>query len=256
MEKPLPISVSIIASNEEDNLPRCLESLRGIASEIILVHNGCTDRTVEIAKQYNATCFEESWHGHRDQKNIALSKVNQPWTLCLDADESISPDLLNSISTFLLSNPPKEVNGAKFNRLSKFMGKWIRHGDWYPDTKLRLVRTGFATWRGSREHDKLHVNGTVQHLKGELLHYSYPTLTTFVEKTIYFSDIYLQRQLDAGNKWKIGNAILRPLWRFIRAYFIRLGFLDGFPGFFIASATAYNALVRHSRLYEHEVRNQ
>lgn len=253
VDSPLPLSVAIIASNEEDNLPRCLESLGGIAQEIILVHNNCTDRTVQIAKQYNATCFEETWHGHRDQKNIALGKTSQPWVLCLDADEALSPSLRNSILQFFKHCPTQEISGAKFNRLSRFMGKWIRHGDWYPDTKLRLVRADTGSWKGSREHDKLQVDGTVRHLEGDLLHYSYPTLTTFVEKTIYFSDIYLQRQLDAGKIWKLGNAVLRPLWRFFRAYIIRRGFLDGFPGFFIAAATAYMALVRHSRLYEYEV---
>ncbi len=131
------------------------------------------------------------------------------------------------------------------------MGKWIRHGDWYPDTKLRLARADKVQCEGGRDHHRLVVDGTVQKLQGDLLHYSYPTLSTFVEKTIYFSDIYLQRQLDAGKKWKASHAVLRPIWRFFRAYFLRLGFLDGFPGFFIAAATAYTALVRHSRLYEH-----
>jgi glycosyltransferase involved in cell wall biosynthesis len=251
---PLPLSVSIIASNEEDNLVWCLESLRDMAAEIVLVHNDCRDGTVEVAKEFGATCYEEPWHGHRDQKNIALTRTTQEWVLCLDADEALSPRLWHSIVHFIKSEPPESINGAYFNRLSTFLGKWIRHGDWYPDQKLRLVRNGFATWRGSREHDKLELlSGDSKHIKGDLLHYSYPNLNSFVEKAVYFSDIYLQRQLDEGKRWKVSHALVRPVWRFLRGYVIRRGFLDGFPGFFIAWATAYMALMRHSRLYEHNV---
>jgi glycosyltransferase involved in cell wall biosynthesis len=249
----LPLSVSIIASNEEENLQRSFESLQGIAAEIIFVYNNCTDRSVEVAKQYEAICYEESWHGHRDQKNIALKKTTQPWVLCIDADEALSPQLRESIIQFLMTQNTENINGATINRRTNFIGKWICHGDWYPDTNLRLIRNGKARWEGSREHDKLKVDGKTTHLKGDLLHYSYPSLTTFINKIIYFSDIYLDRQLDAGKRWRLHNAIFRPLWRFFRAYFLRLGFLDGFPGFFIAASTAFNALVRHSRLYEYQV---
>lgn len=252
----LPLSVSIIASNEERNILRCLQSVKDISSEIILVYNDCTDKTVQIAREHNADCFEEKWHGHREQKNIALSKASQPWVLCMDADEELSPDLRGEIINFLKENPSNEINGANFNRLSFFMERWIKHGDWYPDTKVRLIRNGTGKWKGSREHDKLHVQGKTVHIKGDLLHYSYPSLNTFVEKTIYFSDIYLSRQLDACKRWNLMNVIIRPPWRFIRAYFLRLGFLDGFPGLFIAVATAYMTFVKHSRLYEHESKNK
>jgi glycosyltransferase involved in cell wall biosynthesis len=249
---PLPLSVAIIASNEEDNLPRCLESLGGIAQEIILFHNDCIDQTVEIAEQYNAQCFEHPWQGFCEQTKLAMSKTSQDWILYMDADEALSSKLRNSIIKLLSNNIPMDFDGFTCNRLSFFMGKWIKHGDWYPDTKLRLARADNVKCVGGKDHHRLVVDGKVQKLEGNLLHYSYPSLTTFVEKTIYFSDIYLQRQIDAGQRWKLHNAIVRPVWRFFRAYFLRLGFLDGFPGFFIATATAYMALVRHSRLYENE----
>jgi glycosyltransferase involved in cell wall biosynthesis len=252
MQGPLPLSVAIIASNEEDNLPRCLESLGDIAAETILVHNDCTDRTVEIAKQFNAECHEQKWLGFCEQTKVAISKTSKDWILHIDADEVLSSPLRQSIVDLLVGDPPAEVDGFTCSRLSRFMGKWIRHGDWYPDTKLRLARANKVQCHGGRDHHRLVVDGTTQKLQGDLLHYSYPTLATFVKKTIYFSDIYLQRQLADGKKWKASNAVLRPIWRFFRAYFLRRGFLDGFPGFFIAAATAYMALVRHSRLYEHE----
>jgi|TARA_B110000438_G_C15787270_1_gene639014 glycosyltransferase involved in cell wall biosynthesis len=244
------LSVVLIASNEESNIAKCLESVSEIADEIILVHNDCIDNTVEIARRFGAKCFEEKWHGHRDQKNIALKKAKRTWVLCLDADERVSPTLLTSIQSFLQSDSNNQADGFAFNRRSFFLGRWIRHGDWYPDRKVRLIRNGRGTWKGSREHDKLHVGGTVNELDGDLLHFSYPSMNTFITKIIYFSDIYLQRQLDAQSKWRLIHVLFRPIWRFFRAYIVRLGFLDGFPGLFIAVSTAFAAFFKHSRLYE------
>tara|TARA_B100001094_G_scaffold48990_1_gene44395 strand:+ start:5394 stop:6203 length:810 start_codon:yes stop_codon:yes gene_type:complete len=244
------LSVALIASNEERNLAKCLDSLDGIADEIILVHNDCVDDTIKIARRYGVKCFEENWHGHRDQKNIALSKAKKPWVLCLDADERLSPDLLASIQSLLQRDSKNEADGFAFNRKSFFLGRWISHGDWYPDRKVRLIKKGLGTWKGSREHDKLHVEGTVDELKGDLLHFSYPSMNSFVTKIVYFSDIYLQRQLDAKSQWRLSHVLFRPIWRFIRAYFFKFGFLDGFPGLFIAVSTAFAAFFKHSRLYE------
>ena len=246
------ISVCLIASNEEANMEDCLESVRDIASEIILVHNDCRDDTVKIAERYGARCFEEKWHGHRNQKNIALGKATKPWVLCIDADERLSPALLASIKALLNDPDSMGSDGYAFNRRSFFLGRWIRYGDWYPDRKLRLAKRGLAIWKGSREHDKLQIEGRTERLKGDLLHYSYPSMNSFVTKIIYFSDIFLQRQLDADAKWKLSGVLLRPVWRFIRGYFIRLGFLDGFPGLFISVSTAFATFFRHSRLYESE----
>ncbi|MBT5715759.1 MAG: glycosyltransferase family 2 protein [Opitutae bacterium] len=247
------LSVSLIASNEESNIAKCLESVSEIADEIILVHNDCTDNTVDIAQGFGAKCFEEKWHGHRDQKNIALKKTNKPWVLCLDADERLSPALLTSIKKILQSDSTNQANGFAFNRRSFFLGRWIRHGDWYPDRKVRLIRNGRGTWKGSREHDRLDVEGTVEKLDGDLLHFSYPSMNTFITKIIYFSDLNLQRQLDAKSKWSLSHVLFRPIWRFVRGYFFRLGFLDGFPGLFLAVSTSYSTFFKYSKLYENNI---
>ena len=154
----------------------CLNSVKEIADEIVLVHNDNKDSTVKIAKSYGVKCFEFDWHGHRDQKNISLSKTTNKWVLCLDADEALSRELTVSISEVLKSEKLNEFDGYYFNRCSFFLGRWIRHGDWYPDRKLRLVKKSEAEWRGASEHDKLFVNGKVKNLKGDLLHYSYPSM--------------------------------------------------------------------------------
>tara|TARA_B110000008_G_C16961572_1_gene560366 strand:- start:1315 stop:2109 length:795 start_codon:yes stop_codon:yes gene_type:complete len=247
------LSVSIIASNEEDNIARCLDSLSGMADEIILVHNDCTDRTVSIAKEYGAKCFEEQWHGHRDQKNISLSKATHSWVFCIDADEAVSPRLLSSIKLLLEEESIGAVDGYSFNRRSFFLGKWIKYGDWYPDRKVRLVKRTKAVWKGTREHDKLEVKGVTRRLRGDLFHYSYPSMKSFLTKIIYFSDIFLERQIDSKEKWRLRNVVFRPIWRFVRAYFLRLGFLDGFPGLFIAISTSFATFFKHSRIFEVEM---
>ena len=254
--EPLPLSVSLIASNEEQNLARCLRSVEDLAEEIVLVYNDCSDRTVAIAEKFGARCFEEVWQGHRDQKNLALDKATKPWILCVDADEEVSEPLKLALRRFVEDGDCEGFDGAFFPRKSFFLGRWILHGDWYPDHSLRLIRRGKGRWAGSREHDKMKTEGKVRKLHGDLLHYSFPSISSYLEKTNYYADFFLQRQLDAKSKWRVGNVVFRPAWRFFRAYFLRLGFLDGFPGFFLAAATAFSTLVRHSRLYEHEVRER
>jgi glycosyltransferase involved in cell wall biosynthesis len=255
-ESKVELSVSIIASNEAENIKRCLASIASLSDEIILVYNDCKDDTVLIAKRYGAKCFEEKWHGHRDQKNISFSKATKPWVFCIDADEEVSPALLSSMKILLKSGSIDNADGYSFNRRSFFLGKWIRHGDWYPDRKVRLVKRTKAVWKGSREHDKLEVNGVVRRLNGDLLHFSYPSMNSLLTKIIYFSDIFLQRQIDAQEKWRLINVIFRPIWRFIRSYFLRLGFLDGFPGFFIAVSTAFSTFFKHSQLFEIKLKNK
>ena len=155
---PLPISVAIIARNEEENLRRLLPNITGFAEEIILVHNDCTDDTVRIAKDYGARCFDEIWHGYKEQKNLAIQKCTKEWILCMDADEVLSDKLKQSISDFL-SDSNNKFSGASFNRCSFFMGKWIRHGDWYPDKKNRLLRVSMGAWEGGQVHEKLTIEG-------------------------------------------------------------------------------------------------
>ena len=249
-DSKLPLSVALIAHNEERNIKRCLSSIAPLASEIVVVVNDCTDRTVEIAKQFGAKIFVDTWHGHRDQKNIALDKTTQPWVFAIDADEEVSDILRGQIAEFIGADGNGH-NGAYFPRKVWFLGRWITHGDWYPDHSLRLIRRGKGRWGGSREHDSMKLQGKSKKLSGDLHHYSNPTLNSQIEKINYFSDIYLQRQLDAGKKWSLTHALFRPLWRFFRAYVIRRGFMDGFPGFYAAALNAFAAFVRHSRLYEY-----
>jgi glycosyltransferase involved in cell wall biosynthesis len=247
----LPLSLVLIARNEAANLPRCLDSAAPWSSEIVVVVNDCTDDTVAIARRYGAQVYEHAWQGHRDQKNIALGYATQPWILCIDADEEVSPALASSIREFVQRDDPQYA-GAYFARQVFFLGQWIRHGDWYPDWSLRLLRRGRGKWGGSPEHDKMELDGPVAKISGDLNHYTCPSLREHLQKIGYFGDIFLQRQLDRGAHWSAANAIARAMWRFIRAYFLRLGFLDGFRGFYIACFTSYATFYRYTLLWEHE----
>jgi glycosyltransferase involved in cell wall biosynthesis len=243
------LSLVLIAGNEEHRIKRCLESAHHLASEIILVTNA-KDNTINIAKSYGAKIFQHEWRGYRDQKNLALEYVNLPWVLALDCDEELSPVLQNSIKTFFSSHQHKNYETAHFPRKVWFMGRWITHGDWYPDYSTRIFKKG-VQWTGSPEHDKIDVPGPSKKLDGDCHHFTNPTITDMLEKIKIFSGYFLERQLDQHKTWSLLHTIFRPWWRFVRSYIIRLGFLDGFPGFFIACATSFAALVRYSRLFEH-----
>ncbi len=250
---PLPLSISVITRNEAANLARCLDSVSGLAAETVVMDSGSTDATPEIAARYGVRWLHQDWLGYRDQKQAALGQCTQPWVLALDADEEVSPAMRRDILTFFGKHAATH-DGASFPRKVWFLGRWITHGDWYPDRKLRLVRRERARWGGSIEHDKLEVPGPVMACAGDLHHFSFPDMARYVQKINIFADEYLKRQLAAGQRWSLAQTLFRPLWRFVRAYVLRRGFLDGFPGLWIAWSTAYQTFVRHSRLYEHQHR--
>ena len=247
----LPISVCIISGAEAHRIGRCLESVAQWTSEIVIVLNSeVQDGTEKIAASFGAKIHRHPWQGFREQKNLALTYATLPWVLALDADEEVSGELRESIFRFFYGGQPRFA-AASFARKVWFLGRWITHGDWYPDRVLRLFQRGKGKWAGSAEHCAVEVQGEDTILDGDLLHYTNPDISSYVNKINYFADLYLQRQLAEKARWSAPSAVFRAGWRFVRAYIFRRGFLDGYPGFFIAASTAYSTLVRHSRLYEH-----
>ncbi len=248
----IPLSVVIIARNEEKNLPRCLASVQGWVTEIVVVLNDTTDGSEAVAKKSGAAVHLLPWQGFRDSKNAAAALATQPWVLSLDADEEVSPALKSDLLRFFAGDHERFA-AARFPRKVWFIDRWITHGDWYPDLSLRLFRRDRARWGGDAfVHEKLECDGPIATLRGDLHHFSFPTLSSHVAKINPFADLFLQQQQAKGGRFSAGAAILRPAWRFFRAYVLRLGFLDGYPGLYIAWATAFGALVRYSRLYELE----
>jgi len=243
--EPLPISVIGIASNEAHQLGRCLESVADWCAEMVWVINDCHDNTAEVARQFGARVEERPWTNFRDQKNTALTFATQPWVLNLDADEVVSAELRESIARFV-TNP--DAVGAAFPRRSWFMGRWITHGDWYPDHVLRLFRKGSGQWTGTAAHGALALErGDSKRLQGDLLHYPYANIDANLQKMIAYTSSYASEH--AARPFRLHDVLLRPSWRFFRAYILKRGFLDGFPGFFIAWSTAYMVFVKYSKLY-------
>jgi glycosyltransferase involved in cell wall biosynthesis len=254
MPTPLPISVCMISGPDSARIGRALKSVQGwVAETIVVVNDDVTDGTDKIATEHGAKVFRESWKEHIAQKNSAADKATQPWILGLDSDEEISDKLKDSIHRFFLTAKDGGPVALRMARCSLFLGHWVRHGDWYPDWQTRLWRAGMAKWGGTDPHDRLIVEGSVGTLSGDILHYSNPSISRYVSKINYFSDLYLESRLKKKSRWLPAEATFRAFWRFFRAYVLRFGFLDGFPGFYIAASTFYSTLVRHTRLLEHNL---
>ncbi len=253
--KVLPIAVSMTARNEARNLPRSLGSVRDWVEEIMVVVNDCTDGTEETARNLGAKVFESKWEGYREQKNKALDRATQPWVLCLDADEEVSLELRAEIFRFFETEAAL-FTGGSFPRKTWFMGRWITHGDWYPDRVTRLFRKDAGRWEGTTEHCKVTIGGAVKKFRADLLHFSNPDICSHISKIPFYADTMLKRQIESGLRWSLAESVFRPWWRFFRAYVLRCGFLDGYPGYYIAKATAFATLVRYSRLYEHEANSR
>ena len=255
----LPLSISIISHNEEANLRRCLASATALAQEIVIVDSGSTDRTAEIAAEFGAKFMPQAWLGYTAQKNHCLTLCSQPWILALDCDEELTPALRDSIRSFFANGDEAKFDGAWMPRLVWFMGRWIHHGDWYPDRKVRLFRRDKSQWQadgGGQVHERLVVAGDCTTLRGDLLHYSFKNIQHYLTKHISYSAVFLQTQQGKGKRWSLLHTLFRPWWRFVRACVLKRGFLDGFPGLWIAGATAFFTFDRYSRMFESEAEAQ
>lgn len=238
------LSVSLVTCNEEANLARCLESVHGLADEIVIVDSGSTDGTRTIAESFGAVWIERPWPGFREQKNVSLDACTREWVLCLDADEALSSELRAEIERFLgEAADGDDVAGAEFPRRSWFLGRWIRHGDWYPDRVLRLVRRGRGHWAGTKAHTAIQLEGACRRLPGDLLHWPFPTMRRFVEKQLSYAEAYASEGPPPASGLK---CFLRAAWRGFRGYVLKLGFLDGFAGLWIAVGNAYATFLKYS----------
>lgn len=245
----IKITVAIITYNEENNIGRCISSLLPIADEILVVDSYSTDKTEEIAKGLGARFVTNPFIGHIEQKNFALDLATHDYVLSLDADEALSPELLQEIKAVKNNF---QYEGYKFNRLTNYNGHWVRHSGWYPDTKLRLVKKDLARWGGENPHDilKMKNNEKVGWLQGDLLHYSYDSIAAHVTQTDKFTTIAAHAAFKHGKRSSIFKIVTRPIFKFLRDYFFKRGFLDGRYGFIICSINALYALLKYSKLHE------
>jgi glycosyltransferase involved in cell wall biosynthesis len=242
----------MIAGAEASRIGRALESVAGWTSEIVVVLNEeVQDGTEQVARQYGAKVFREPWKGFRDQKNSVAGKATQEWVLNLDADEVVSPALRAEIAGLLADSARCRGYAAfEFPRCAYYCGRWIRHGDWYPDRVVRLWRKGAAVWAGERVHERLEVTGAIGRLKSDLFHYSNESINRQLEKIGPYADLFVSQCTTSARRVTWLDLLGRPLWKFFRAYILRLGFLDGWPGYYIAWLGAFSTVTRYTKVRE------
>lgn len=242
------LSVCVIAGNEEDRIGDCLDSVAW-ADETVVVDSRSADRTAEIARARGARVIVRDWPGYVAQKNFALEQATCDWVLCLDADERVSPRLAESVRG-VLAEDPGTVDGYRMARRTWHLGRWILHGGWYPDRKLRLVRRGRARWGGVDPHDRLDADGPVGTLPGDIEHHTYRDIADHLRTIDRFTTIGA-RELHArgrgGASWRM---FVHPPLRFLKMYLLKAGFLDGLPGFVVAVLGGYYVFLKYAKLWE------
>lgn len=245
----IKISGVIITFNEEKHIERCINSLQNLCDEVIVVDSFSTDQTKPICQKLGVKFFTHPFAGHIEQKNYAMSLAKHDFVLSLDADEALSDKLQHSIAQ--IKNASMH-SAYSFNRLTNYCGHWVRHCDWYPDVKVRLWRKDLGHWGGVNPHDIVELNAGIMphHLKGDLLHYSYDTISSHIDQTNKFTTIAARALFKQNKKSSVFKIFTRPPLKFLKDYFLRLGFLDAHYGFIICFINALSALLKYSKLYE------
>jgi len=240
----MKITATIITLNEERNIGRAIESLR-CCDEILIVDSGSVDRTIELAENLGARIIEAGWRGYAGQKNWASEQASFDWILSLDADEALSEALEAEIWSLKKKGP--SYDAYTMPRLAQYLGRWILHGGWYPDRKVRLYNRHKAKWMGDFVHESVKVEGRIGHLEANLLHFTCDSLSEHVKTLDRYTTLAAQEL--AARRVPIGwlRLIVEPPWTFVRTYFFRLGFLDGLEGLIIAYMAAFYTFLKYSK---------
>ncbi len=241
------LSACIITYNEADRIEACLNSVR-FCDEIVVVDSHSTDRTRELAQAFGARVIERDWPGYRSQKQFAIESAGNDWVLCLDADERVSERLRSEIEA-LRAGGFAGCAGWSVPRITDYFGRFLRHGNAYPDRLIRLFDRRRGGWIGYEIHENTRVQGPVGRLRGHLQHYSYRSLTDHQLRMQRYADLMAGALYERGKRCGLGKVLLNPQWRFIRGYFLRLGFLDGWRGLVFALIEANYVRRKYLGLY-------
>ena len=243
------LSVVIITFNEEKNIARCIHSVKAVADDIVVVDSFSTDRTEAICLELGARFIKQRFLGHIEQKNFAITCAKYPHILSLDADEALDETLAKSVAS---AKKNWQADGYIMNRLTNYCGQWIRHSGWYPDRKLRLFDSRKGTWAGVNPHDKYTlVDGAqTRPLKGNLLHYSFYTISQHVEQVNKFTQIEAEQRFRQGKKPSFYHLFFKPGLKFLLYYVVKRGFLDGFYGYTICSISAQAVYLKYAKAAE------
>jgi len=242
-----PLSAALITYNEETNIGEALQSVSW-ADEIVVVDSGSTDGTLEICRRYTDRIYHRDWTGYVDQKNFAVEKASHDWIFSLDADERVSPELESEIQDLRRSSLAH--SGYRIPRAAFFLGRWIRHGDWYPDYQLRLFDRRRGRWQGGRVHESVRIQGEPGFLKGEIQHYTYRRLSDYILRLETYSRLAAADYQERGRRSRPLKLLLDPAATFIKSYLLKRGFLDGVPGLMVAVLGAISVYFKYAKLYE------
>ena len=252
MCKDNSLSVCIVTYNEEDNIRECLKSVSW-ADEIIIVDSLSDDRTVEICRQYTDRVIRRKWNGYIDQKSFALEHATGEWVLFIDADERLSPGLIKEIKKEI-KKENNEYDGFYLPRHIYYLGRWINHGEWYPEYRLRLFKRSKGRIGGIEPHDKVELTATgrtrVKYLREDMHHFTYKNISAHIQTINKFSSISAKEMEKMGKNFHIFRLLLHPPARFITGYILKGGFKDGIPGLIIAVTCSFHVFLKYCKLWE------
>jgi glycosyltransferase involved in cell wall biosynthesis len=238
------ISAVVITLNAANQLETCLKSLE-FADEIVVVDSGSTDRTVDIARAHGARVIHQAWLGYGPQKRFSVDQAANDWVLCVDADERVSAELRASIGRMTAQPDFRAYEMARCNR---FMGRWLRHGEGYPDWTLRLFDRGSAQWSEDPVHEKVLSTAAIGRLDGDLLHESAESLHAYLEKQNRYTSLQAKMLYRNGIRPSLFKLVFSPFARFLKFYLLRRGFLDGIPGLVHILIGCNNTLMKNAKL--------
>ena len=242
------VSAVLVCCDEEENIEQCLQSLAW-ANEIIVVDSFSQDRTEESCRKYTNRIFQREWSGMVQQREYAVSLARNEWVFAIDADEVVTEALRDEVLT-RLSKDKNEKNGYYVKRHSYYLGRWINHGGWFPDFKLRLFRKDKVFVGGENPHDKCFVRGKTAKLKGEMIHYPYKNISRHLRTINTYSDIVSERLLKEKFSFPLVKMFIKPPVKFFETYIYKLGFLDELPGFVISVLSSYYVFMKYATLWE------
>ncbi|MCM2277703.1 MAG: glycosyltransferase family 2 protein [Oligoflexia bacterium] len=250
----LPLSVTIITLNEEENIGRAIRSV-SFADEVVVVDSGSQDQTVEIARGLGARVIHNPWPGYGAQKNFAQRNARNDWILNLDADEEVPPELAAELAAALRDAlQTGRPRGFSMPRKTFYLGRWIRHGGWYPNLLCRLSDRRFASWSEPRVHESLVVQGETAVLRNPLHHHSFGSIRDQVLTNLRFAQLGSEELTRRGGRPGILRLLLKPPGKFVETYFLKRGFLDGLAGFIIAVNAAYSVFLKYAFTLEPAIR--
>ncbi len=241
----IPVSVVIVTKDEERNIEDALRSAAG-AQEIVVVDSFSTDRTVEICRGYTDRVLQHAWLGYARQKQLAVDHARGPWVLILDADERITPELRDEIAGAILNT---DCDGFSLPRRNYFLGRWIKHSGWWPDSTLRLFRKDRGGLEDREVHEKVVVRGRVGQLHAPLEHHTYRSIADYVHKAELYSSL-AAKEIRKRGRPGIFSLIAKPFFTFVKMYVLRRGFLDGMHGLVLAVLYGYYTFLKYARAWE------